>query len=287
MALGTTITADEKRDGAPNHGPRDVGIIGAGRFGSYLATQLERVAYVVHTADIRAGAAYQRDLARACAASTVIYAVPIRSLEQVVRDTRDRLAPRSVVLDVCSVKMVPCAILEAQLPGRAVAGTHPLFGRESAPDSCVGQRVAVCIPNSLRAASQGDEAAARAEQLFTALGLTIVRCTPEEHDVQVARSQFLTHFIARGTMRCGVDRVTLSTKTHDDLMDIVDIACHDTDELFEDMAVFNPMAARVRSEFLAALRAIDAQLDLKEARGRKITTPLLDPSRSDRETSAP
>ena len=107
---------------------------------------------------------------------------------------------------------------------------------------------------------------ARAEQLFTALGLRIVRCTPEDHDAQVARSQFLTHFIARGTTRCGIGRLALSTKTHDDLMDIVDIACHDSDELFEDMAAFNPMVARVRSEFLDALREIGDHLKVLEAR---------------------
>jgi prephenate dehydrogenase len=262
-----------------------IGMIGAGRFGSYLATQLERAGYVVHTADVRAGAAYERDLARVCAAPTVIYAVPIRSLEHVLRETRHRLAPESVVLDVCSVKMIPCAILEAQLPGRAVAGTHPLFGPESAPDSCAGQRVALCLPNGLRDTSAGDVAVARAEQLFTALGVTIVRCSPEEHDAQIARSQFLTHFIARGTTRCGIGRVALSTKTHEDLMDIVDIACHDTDELFEDMAVFNPMSAPVRSEFLAALRAIDSQLDLKEQGAGVALARLVAPSRSGRESA--
>jgi prephenate dehydrogenase len=264
MQVGRANTGPE-RVGATSGAPGDVGIIGAGRFGSYFAAQLERVGYVVHRADVSTDAAtYERDLGRACRASTVIYAVPIRSLERAVLETRDRLAPESVVLDVCSVKMIPCAILERHLPGRAVTGTHPLFGRESASETCAGQRVALCVPAGLRGTPAGAAGAARAEQLFTALGLTIVRCSPDDHDAQVARSQFLTHFIARGTTRCGIGRVALSTKTHDDLMDIVDIACHDSDELFEDMAAFNPMAARVRSEFLAALDAIGRHLESLE-----------------------
>lgn len=243
-------------------GAHEIGIIGAaGRFGSYLADQLARVGHTVHGADIRSdGAQYERAMTRACQAPTVVYAVPIRALERVVQETQERLAPNAIVLDVCSVKMVPCAILERCLPGRAVIGTHPLFGRESAPVTCAGQRAAVCLPEGLRGTPLGERASARADQLFTTLGLTIVHCTAAEHDMQIARSQFLTHFLGRGAQRCGIGRVALSTKSHDDLMDIIDIVCHDSVELFEDMAAFNPMAERVRSDFLAALTAIDQEL---------------------------
>ena len=276
MRVGTASTAAERAGATSSAQPREVGIIGVGRFGSYFAVQLERVGYVVHSADVRSEAAtYERELRRACTAPTVIYAVPIRSLERVVCETRAHLAPDSVVLDVCSVKMIPCAILERSLPGRAVVGSHPLFGRESAPETCAGQRVALCVPHGLVGTGVGHAGAARAEQLFTALALKIVRCTPDEHDAQVARSQFLTHFIARGTTRCGIGRLALSTKTHDDLMDIVDIACHDSDELFEDMAAFNPMTARVRSEFLEALHAIG---DHSDAAGDALRRPYPPPT---------
>jgi hypothetical protein len=36
-------------------------------------------------------------------------------------------------------------------------------------------------------------------------------------------------------------------------MDIVDVVGHDTMELFEDMAAFNPKVPEVRAAFLAAL----------------------------------
>jgi prephenate dehydrogenase len=244
---------------------KEIGIVGACRFGSYFAAQLEGVGYRVHTADNRVGSAkYTGDLSRVCASPTVIYAVPIRALEATIIETRPRLAPHAVVMDVCSVKMIPCATLERHLPGMAIAGTHPLFGRESAPDRCAGQRIALCTPSSLQGTSLGQAAAARAERIFSSLGLTIVRCTPAQHDAQVARSQFLTHLIGRGAEKCGIARVDLSTKSHDDLMDIIEIVCHDSPELFEDMAVFNPMVAVARREFMAALNAIDAHLSERE-----------------------
>lgn len=219
---------------------RDIGIIGAGRFGTYFAGQLQRVGYRVGLGDTTA--------------PLVMFAVPIRSFERALLEHRDRLRPDTIVADVCSVKMIPCDLLTRTLPGRPVVGTHPLFGPDSAPVSCAGQRVAICqVPG-------GDRAIACVEEVYRRLGLNIVRCTPEEHDAQVARSQFLTHFIGRGAVRAGIERLALSTRTHEALMDIVDVVGHDTMELFEDMAAFNPKVPEVRAEFLAALRAIDEQL---------------------------
>jgi prephenate dehydrogenase len=237
----------------------DVGIIGAGRFGAYYAGQLERAGYRVHRADVTDAADVRAlNVARACASPIVIYAVPIRSLERAILETRDVLAPEAVVMDVSSVKIIPCAWLERHLPGRRVVGTHPLFGPQSAPVSCAGQRIAVC------AIGADEDAAAQVERMANALELIVVRCTPAEHDTQVARTQFLTHFIGRGTVRAGIARLALSTRTHEALMDIVDVVCHDSIELFEDMAAYNPKVPEVRAEFLAALQAIDAQLARRE-----------------------
>jgi len=217
-----------------------IGIIGAGRFGTYFAAQLERAGYRVALGDLTA--------------PMVMFAVPIRSLQTALLERRDALGPDTIVADVCSVKMIPCDVLTQLLPGRPVVGTHPLFGPDSAPVSCAGQRAAIC------ALPGGERAVACVEAVYRRLGLNIVRCTPEEHDSQVARSQFLTHFIGRGAVRAGIERLALSTRTHEALMDIVDVVGHDTMELFEDMAAFNPKVPEVRAGFLAALRSIDERL---------------------------
>jgi prephenate dehydrogenase len=241
---------------------QDIGIVGTGRFGSYFATQLERAGHRVHRADIREEPASREvSMARACRSPLVIYAVPIRELERAIIGTRDLLARDATVMDVSSVKIVPCALLERLLPGRPTVGTHPLFGRQSAPETCAGQRAAVCAIAPGTAA--GEAAAARAADLFASLRVTVVRCTPTDHDTQVARTQFLTHFIGRGAIRAGIDRLPLSTKSHDALMDIVDVVGSDSMELFEDMAAFNPMVRTVRAEFLAALHDIDQQLAVR------------------------
>lgn len=239
----------------------DIGVIGRGRFGTYFSAQLEQVGFRVVTADLADGpTAWRRDRAEACACPIVIYAVPIRALESVVLDTRDEIGANSVVLDVCSVKVMPCSWLEQHLPGVRKAGTHPLFGPQSAPVSCAGHRVALCALPTTPGAPPDADAAARVRTMLLQLGVNIIECAPAEHDRQVARSQFLTHFIGRGAMAAGIGRVALSTMSHDALMDIVDVVGRDSLALFEDMAVFNPMARTARAEFMDALRSIDARL---------------------------
>ncbi len=246
----------------------DIGVIGSGRFGAYFAAQLERIGHRVYLYDPAIPAiATDAVRARVCGSPLVIYAVPIRHLEAALRDTGPLLAAPTVAMDVCSVKLIPCALLAQHLPHVAVVGTHPVFGPDSAPVSCASQRLALCTFSGRPGiAGTADAAAATfVRQLLSRLGVSIIDCTPEEHDRQMARSQFITHFIGRGAAQCGIERVALSTKTHDALMDIVDIVTQDSWILFEDMAAFNPMVRAARAEFLAALDGIDAQLAERES----------------------
>jgi prephenate dehydrogenase len=241
----------------------DIGLIGRGRFGTYFRGQLEAVGYQVAIADIIDDApAWRRDVATVCAAPIVIYAVPIRALESAIVDTRTFIGPDAVVIDVSSVKVMPCQWLERHLPGVRKAGTHPLFGPQSAPPpgSCAGHRVALCPLPTHRGSPPDAEAAAVVRAMLLRLGVNIIECTPADHDRQVARSQFLTHFIGRGAMAAEIGRVALSTKTHDALMDIVDVVGRDSLALFEDMAVFNPEARVARAEFMSALQSIADRL---------------------------
>jgi len=232
-----------------------IGIIGHGRFGAYFATQLRNAGYSVCAFDI-AGGDGVLPLGELKKCPMVIYAVPIRALRIAINETIAFLSPSAIVLDVCSVKMIPCGILNELLPGFRRCGLHPLFGPQSAPNSCVGQRMAVCWLESPYPEVQ---------EMLGALGVKVIECTPEEHDRQMAESQFLTHFIGRAAEACGIQKVPLSTKTHDDLMDIVEIITGNSVDLFHDMAVHNPMVAPARAKFLAAMIQVDAQIAAKEA----------------------
>jgi len=130
-------------------------------------------------------------------------------------------------------------------------GTHPLFGPQSAPNSIVGQRVAVCPvrgnPNKL-------------VTFLSGLGLKVIQCTPEEHDRQMAVSQALCHFIGRAVVEAGISKVDLSTKTFDDLMNIVRVIGGNSIELFQDMQQLNPFAAEIRQKFMDACKKVGEDL---------------------------
>ena len=142
--------------------------------------------------------------------------------------------------------------MEEILPSSVgIVGTHPLFGPQSAPNAIVGQKVAVC---KVRGNSD------RIEAHLSGLGLNVIKCSPDEHDRQMAVSQALTHFIGRGVANGGFGKVELSTKTFDNMMDVVRIIGGNTQELFEDMQRLNPHASEVRQKFLNSLIDLDKGL---------------------------
>jgi prephenate dehydrogenase len=133
----------------------------------------------------------------------------------------------------------------------SIVGTHPLFGPQSAPESIAGQRVAVCQV-------RGD--ASRVIEFLSRL-LKVIPCTPEEHDRQMAVSQALTHFIGRAVIEAGVQKVELSTKTFDAMMEIVRVIGGNSNELFEDMQCLNSHAAEARDLFVDACQRLKGRLD--------------------------
>ena len=132
-----------------------------------------------------------------------------------------------------------------------IIGTHPLFGPQSAPDSILGQRVAVCPV-------KGDHD--KIVGFLSGLGLKVIQCTPEEHDRQMAVSQALCHFIGRAVVEAGISKVDLSTKTFDDLMNIVRVISGNSMELFQDMQQLNPFANEIRQKFIDACEKVDEDL---------------------------
>ncbi len=247
---------------SPQH--PSLGIIGRGRFGSYWARQLELVGHKPVTwdaADTDAGS--QRAAARC---DIVFFTVPIRDQPAAVRAVAPLLRDGAIAVDACTVKVLPLRWMrEAAPPGVRVVGVHHLFGPQSAPESCRGQRVVVCDPRT--------EASDAVAALHAGMGLEVIRTTAEDHDYQVAYSQLLTHFIGRAVdafnRARGFDLTPLrmATITYRDLIDIKDVVCGNSWELFEDMNTFNPFAQQARRDIMVQLSSIDSLLEAAAKRG--------------------
>ncbi len=214
-----------------------IGIIGAGRFGQLLQKHLS----TDHVVTI--------DQPTGCA--LVIFAVPNRNLEAAIQQWKPQIDPGAIIMDVGSVKEVPCRILQ-QYFTENVVGTHPLFGPDSASESWNGHKVVFCR------LSITDENYEQVKALFSSRGVTIIECTPQEHDQMMAKTQALVHFIGRALD--GIQTQEISTPDYANLLKMMEKVTHDTWELFLDMQTLNPQAGMVRAEFVKKLLQVERQV---------------------------
>lgn len=221
-------------------------ILGAGRFGTYLANQIEACTGVKPTLIDKGGSIPEET-------STLIFCIPMRDFEAEFRPAVRNLAKNALVMDTCSVKGFAVNLMSACGRGDIkIAGTHPLFGPQSAPGTCQGHDVAICpLPR--------EELPTEAIAFWEKLGVNTIIYSADEHDQQMA-NQAVDHFIGRAAAQAGITRGKLHTKTHELFMDIVEIAQSNSPELFEDFFRFNPHAEVARSRFIAAARNLAGNL---------------------------
>ncbi len=226
-----------------------IGIIGYGRFGQLLKKDLNiSLLSVIEDRN----ALINTDLAEYFNQHDVVFiCVPISKFEEVI----DCIAPyvgSTKLVDTLSVKCHPRDIAEKYGLLENVVLTHPMFGPQSAPNGCRGQRLVCCSVNMNMAVQF---------VLFDLLGLYRINATPEEHDEQVANSQVINHFVGRAARKVGMDQTKFPTLTHEKFMEIVQVVSGNSQELFEDMNKFNPYAAKARTRFINSLLMIDRELN--------------------------
>ena len=238
-----------------------LGIVGFGAFGRLMAAHLRKhFRLYVHDPACPPGTpagmpgVTLTDLAGVAACPIVVLAVPVNRIEETVEAIAPRLRPRTLVLDVGSVKVVPAEIMRTGLPADVdVVATHPLFGPQSARDGIAGLKIAVCP-------IRGKRAGRVAAFLRKALGLKVYVTTPEAHDAEMAMAQGLTHVIANVLMRMGPLPTRLTTKSFDLMAQAVDMVRHDAPEVFQAIESTNPYSRQVRARFFELASALDAEL---------------------------
>ena len=239
-----------------------IGVVGFGRFGALTVRYLAQDCRVLVSSgsrgagEVAAVGAVKADLDEVCRQPFVVLCVPISAMRSTLARVAPLLAPDSVVIDVCSVKVHPIAWMQEILPARAaILGTHPMFGPDSAADSLANRKMVLCN------VSTPGEVYAMIKTYLSGKGLEIIEATPEEHDRQIAVSLSLTHFIGRSLAEFGADRLPIDTEGYRRLTYTLDVVEHDTWQLFQDMHRFNPYAHEIREAFMGAMHRIDDKLD--------------------------
>jgi prephenate dehydrogenase len=220
-----------------------LGLVGHGAFGAFIHPHLARFFDIcVHDP---AGAA-TATLAEAAAQDVIVLAVPLACMREVAAAMAPHLRPGALVVDVCSLKVAPLAMLAELLPPDVeILGTHPLFGPQSGKAGIAGLRIALC---PLR----GKRARLAARFLRLGFGLDVSVTTAAEHDRQMAYVQGLTHIVSRVVLAMDLPPLDLRTTTFEHLNRMVDTVRHDSEALFRTIARDNPFAAEVRQEFARA-----------------------------------
>jgi prephenate dehydrogenase len=235
---------------------KSLGIIGFGSFGRFMARHLVPFfdVTVYDKKDVTSGAKKLKvrvgSLAETASCDIVVLSVPVQKFEETVRNVSKFVRGDTLVLDVCSVKIAPTALMKKYLPAACeIVGTHPVFGPKSGRGGIKGLRIAVC---PVRVSDE--TLSAVKDFLESKLGLDVVVISPDEHDKQMAYVQGLTHFIGRALNEFEFPPdLTLGSVAFEYLMGIRDLLSLDSDELYKAIEFENPYASGVRRKFLEKL----------------------------------
>lgn len=238
-----------------------VGIIGFGAFGKLVARYL-RSHFQVYTYDIRDDVfadpcrfgAVKANIRTVASCDAVILAVPVNEISSAIAEIKAFLKPGAIVFDVGSVKTIPALAMIDELPSYVdIIGTHPLFGPQSARSGIGGLKIALCP-------IRGAQFRRIAAFLRRAFGLKVVVVTPEEHDIETAVTQGLTHLISKVLINMEPFPVRLTTASFDLLMHAADMVRYDSNAVFLAIQRTNPYSASVRERFIELASTLDSLL---------------------------
>jgi len=188
--------------------------------------------------------------------------VPISEFKKCCQEIKPYLNNKTLVVDVCSVKIHPAqAMKEVFSDDQPIIASHPLFGPDSAKrDGLAGHKIVVC---PIRVSEEQKQ---KFLNLLNNFNLEIIECTPEEHDLQMARSQALVHFIGRGLTDLDLKEQQISTPDYHSLLRMNSMVQNDTEQLFFDMQTYNPYTAEIREQFLQGLKKVQTKIEKYESK---------------------
>ena len=235
-------------------------ILGFGRFGRAFTELLVHAGRDVRAHDphvaVPAGLAAASAVAAVDGAQWIVLAMPVPHMRGALEALRPYLHAGQTVIDVGSVKLHPCAMMD-ELLGADIphAGTHPLFGPLSLARGERPLRAVVC------ASARHPAAAARAHQLFADLGCEVIEQEPAAHDRAMASTHALAFFIAKGLVDIGVDDdLTLAPPSFQGLKHMLAAVRGDAGHLFAAIQQENPFAAEARTRLMESLELIHRKL---------------------------
>ena len=238
-----------------------IGLIGFGRFGKLIVKHLsdDFEFYVFNKSnkikEIKQSNAIPATLKEACSNDIVILSVPISELKSTLDSIKNLIKKDGLAIDCCSVKEYPVKLMKDILPKTVqILGTHAMFGPDSACDSLEGRKIVLCKVRIQ------DKLYLQIKRFLESKQLAVIEATAQQHDVEMAKSLVLTHFIGRALMEMKVADLKMDTQSYKDLIRILDTVKNDTWQLFDDMNKFNKYSKEVRNGLIKSLSKVEGKL---------------------------
>ncbi|CAL5343702.1 unnamed protein product [Camellia sinensis] len=244
-----------------------IGIIGFGTFGQFLSKTIIKQGHSI-TATSRSdhsqlchdlGISFYRDMDGFLEAENdvILLCTSILSLSNVVNSIPfHRLKRPTLFVDALSVKEHPKEVLLQVLPPELdLLCTHPMFGPESGRDSWEGLNFMYD-----RVRIRDEAVCSSFLQIFARKGCKMLEMSCEEHDKLAARSQFLTHTIARVLSEMKVESTPIDTKNFQTLVQLKETTMNNSYDLFSGLFIHNKYAQEELKNLEVALEKVKQNL---------------------------
>jgi 3-deoxy-7-phosphoheptulonate synthase len=253
------------------------GIIGFGRFGEFWADCLKDFGQVLVydvkdvSKKIRSRRIRPTGLQEVAAADMLFLLMPISRMENCCKTVSSLLSKKTLVIDGCSVKVGPLAIMKKYLPEKQpFISSHPLFGPNSVNKTgLTRQKYVICDSRCPKGRKM------QFEKLLRKMKLTVIHTTAQKHDRMMAGSQTLIHFLGRALSPLHLESSPISTPNYEALLEISKIVKENSWQLFLDMQKYNPYAEKARQKLISAVQHVQDVImsSMSYRKIKKIPTP--------------
>lgn len=232
-----------------------IGIYGLGRFGTFWSKTLlsggnKVYAYSRSPHTVSSGVEMVSEK-EVLSKDLLFYCVSISKMDEVLKRTSPYMVPSTIVMDTCSVKTYPISLMEKYIPSNIYTiGIHPMFGPDSAKDGIKGLPIIMCN------IKEKNEKYEMVKSLFESMSLRVLEMSADEHDKKAAFSQGVTHFIGRVLSEMHLTPTEIATKGYNELLEIVNQTCNDSEELFHDLQHYNPYTREMRHSLRLAIENV-------------------------------
>jgi prephenate dehydrogenase len=186
-------------------------------------------------------------------ADNIIICVSIDAFEEVVKQIAPSVREKQTIVDICSIKEQPVAIMHQHIKNGLILGTHPVFGPGS---PSVKHKAYILTPTNARE----QKFAEKYKRWLEKVGARVFIMSPKKHDELMSIVLGLPHFV--GLVACDtlleqpdfLETKKVAGTTYQMLFTLAEATALENPELFASLQFTLPEMEKMESLFIAKAR---------------------------------